>query len=150
MQNYEGPEHATEVVKEAVAPSEPDDAAQPLARRDVTLSAGPELAQAASPYFVYALGEIDFRFPSLGLEKEVAQVIGSTGDRGLIDRHAVQAAISEEQNRYLARGLCWILSVGGLETYILLPRDPADYRLLIEAVRESRDEEDRESSAEPG
>jgi hypothetical protein len=152
MQNHESPEHATEVVEEAVAPSDSDDATLPSAGPDVTPSAGPELAQAASPSFVYALGEIDFRFPSLGLEKEVAQVIGSTGIRNVIDRHAVQAAIAEDQNRYLARGLCWILTVGGLEAYILVPRDPADYRLLIEAVREyPNGEEDQQSGAtEPG
>jgi hypothetical protein len=39
------------------------------------------------------------------------------------------------ENRYLARQLCWVLMIEGLETYILVPRDAADLDLLIEAVR---------------
>src|SRR5262249_55097937 len=38
-------------------------------------------------------------------------------------------------NRYLARQLCYVLTVQGLETYLLRPRDPADFDLLVEAVR---------------
>jgi len=89
-----------------------------------------------APSFVYALGQIDFRFPNLGLEKEFAQVIGRGGEEAVSDRSALQTAIAQDQNRYLARGLCWVLLIEGLEAYILVPRDPADYRLLIEAVRE--------------
>jgi PatG C-terminal len=43
--------------------------------------------------------------------------------------------LSQRQNRYLARQLCWVMTIEGLETYILAPRDPADLDLLIEAVR---------------
>lgn len=37
--------------------------------------------------------------------------------------------------RYLARDMCWIFTIEGLETYILRPRDPADFALLVEALR---------------
>jgi hypothetical protein len=43
--------------------------------------------------------------------------------------------LAERSNRYLARKLCWVLTIEGLETYLLAPRDPADLDLLIEAVR---------------
>jgi hypothetical protein len=43
--------------------------------------------------------------------------------------------LSERQNRYLARQICWVLTIEGIETYILRPRDPADLELLIEALR---------------
>ena len=33
------------------------------------------------------------------------------------------------------RQLCWVLSIQGLETYLLRPRDPADSDLLVEAIR---------------
>jgi hypothetical protein len=33
------------------------------------------------------------------------------------------------------RQLCWVLTIQGLETYLLLPRDPADIDLLVEAIR---------------
>jgi hypothetical protein len=39
------------------------------------------------------------------------------------------------ENRYLTRQLCWMLTIQGLETYLLVPRDPADIDLLVEAIR---------------
>jgi hypothetical protein len=43
--------------------------------------------------------------------------------------------LSQRQNRYLVRQLCYVLTIEGLETYILHPRDPADFELLVEALR---------------
>src|SRR5262249_42739317 len=45
------------------------------------------------------------------------------------------AVLSRRENRYLARQLCWVLTIQGLETYLLAPRDPADIDLLVEAIR---------------
>ena len=42
--------------------------------------------------------------------------------------------MSQRENRYLARQLCWVLSVQGIETYLLQPRDPMDLDLLINAI----------------
>lgn len=85
--------------------------------------------------FVYTLGRIEPRFPSPGAEKEFAQVTGRGETKGLTDRQAFQAVLSKRENRYLARQLCWVLTIEGIETYILRPRDPADFDLLIEANR---------------
>lgn len=89
-----------------------------------------------APRFVYALGQIEPRFPNLSIEKEFAQAIGRTDGSGLTDRQALKGAMSTRQNRYLARSLCWILVIEGLETYILVPQDPADVELLVDAYRE--------------
>jgi hypothetical protein len=89
----------------------------------------------ASPSFVYALGQIEPRFPSLAVEKEFAQVTGRADAAGLTDREALQTVLSDRANRYLVRQLCWAFVIEGLETYLLAPRDPADYELLVEAVR---------------
>ena len=35
------------------------------------------------------------------------------------------------------RQLCWVMTVQGLETYLLTPRDPMDFDLLIQAIRPS-------------
>jgi len=43
--------------------------------------------------------------------------------------------LSTRENRYLARQLCWVLTIQSLETYLLTPRDPADIDLLVEAIR---------------
>jgi hypothetical protein len=106
---------------------------------EVTASiAGPAPADqpvAAARSFVYALGRIEPRFPTLSVEKEFAQVTGRDGAIGLTDQQALSSLLRERSNRYLVRELCWVFTIEGLETYILHPRDPADFDVLIEAVR---------------
>src|SRR6516164_11768245 len=90
---------------------------------------------AAAPSYVYALGRIEARFPRPSVEKEFAQATGRAETAGLTDRQALQKVLAQRPNRYLARQLCWVMTIEGLETYILVPRDPADLELLIEALR---------------
>jgi hypothetical protein len=71
----------------------------------------------------------------LSVEKEFAQATGRADTAGLADRQALQRVLSAPQNRYLVRQLCWVMTIGGLETYILVPRDPSDFGLLVEALR---------------
>src|SRR5512132_365166 len=92
------------------------------------------VGRVASAY-VYAVGRVEPRFPSLALEKEFAQATGRAETAGLTDRQAVHAVLSQRANRYLARQLCYVLTIEGLETYLLQPRDPTDLELLVEAVR---------------
>jgi hypothetical protein len=69
------------------------------------------------------------------VEKEFAQATGRAETAGLTDRQALQKVLAQRQNRYLVRQLCWVMTIEGLETYILVPRDPADLDLLVEALR---------------
>jgi hypothetical protein len=69
------------------------------------------------------------------VEKEFAQATGRADTAGLTDRQAIQKVLSQRQNRYLLRQLCWVMTIEGLETYILTPRDPGDLDLLVEALR---------------
>jgi hypothetical protein len=88
---------------------------------------------AMPPSYVYALGGIDPRFPRLSVEKEFAQATGRAETVNLTDRQALRRVL--EQNRYLVKQLCWVMTVGGLETYIVVPRDPTDSNLLVETLR---------------
>ena len=88
-----------------------------------------------APSFVYALGRIQPRFPNLGAEKEFAQVAARSSTQALTDQQTLQAVLSKRENRYLARQLCWVLTIEGIETYILRLRDPLDLELLTNAVR---------------
>jgi hypothetical protein len=83
--------------------------------------------------YVYALGRIEPRFPQLSVEKEFAQATGRAETVNLTDRQALQRVL--QQNRYLVRQFCWVMTVGGLETYIVTPRDPSDANLLVETLR---------------
>jgi hypothetical protein len=91
-------------------------------------------ATAAAGY-VYAIGRIEPRFPRLSVEKEFAQATGRAETAGLTDRAAIQKVLSQRENRYLARQLCWVMTIEGLETYILIPRDRTDFDLLVESLR---------------
>lgn len=85
--------------------------------------------------FIYALGRVALRFPSIAVEKEFAQATGRAETTDLTDRQVAQSVLSDRSNRYLARQLCWVFTIEGLETYILMPRDPADLDLLLGAMR---------------
>ena len=85
--------------------------------------------------YVYALGRIEPRFPRLSVEKEYAQATGRAETAGLTDRQALQTVLSQAENRYLARQLCYVLTIEGLDTYILQPGDPVDLQTLIESLR---------------
>jgi hypothetical protein len=90
----------------------------------------------ATPPYVFALGRVAPRFPTLALEKEFEQATGRLEETaGLTNRQATYSVLSERANRYLVRQICFVLTIEGLETYILQPRDPADFELLVEAVR---------------
>jgi hypothetical protein len=88
-----------------------------------------------TPAFVYAIGRVEARFPNLAAEKEFAQATGRADTAGKTDPAAFQAVLSQRENRYLARQMCWVFTVQGLETYLLVPRDPVDIDLLVEAIR---------------
>jgi hypothetical protein len=87
------------------------------------------------PSYVYAIGRIEARFPNLSAEKEFAQATSRMVTAGKTNQAAFHAVLSKRENRYLVRQLCWVLSIQGLDTYLLLPRDPADIDLLVEAIR---------------
>ena len=83
--------------------------------------------------YVYALGRLEPRFPRMSVEKEFAQATGRAETVNLTDRQALRQVL--EQNRYLVKQLCWVMTIGGLETYIVAPRDPTDSNLLVETLR---------------
>jgi PatG C-terminal len=96
--------------------------------------AGTEGAAIMTSY-VYALGDqIEARYPLASIEKEMAQATGRTETAGRTDQQAFHQVLSRRENRYLARQMCWVLMIQGLETYILVPRDPADIDLLCSAI----------------
>jgi hypothetical protein len=95
----------------------------------------PDSRMVTTPSYVYAIGRLQPRFPNPSVEKEFAQATGRAETTGLTDREALHKVLSEKQNRYLVRQLCWVLTIEGLETYILQPRDPADYDTVVESLR---------------
>jgi len=97
------------------------------------LSAPP--APTMPPPHVYAIGNIEARFPSLAVEKEFAQATRGAASAGLSDRALFHATLNAPENRYIARQLCWVLVIRGMDTYIVRPRYQADLDLLVESIR---------------
>lgn len=85
--------------------------------------------------YVYGIGRVEARFPSLAAEKEFAQAIARTDTNGKTDQQTFHAVLSQRENRYLVRQLCWVLTIQGMDTYLLAPRDPVDLDLLVDALR---------------
>ena len=88
--------------------------------------------------YIYTLGRIQPRFPSVGIEKEYIQAAARRKKTaGQTDSEVMADVLSDPQNRYLARKLCWVLNIEGLETYILQPMNNTDLELVIESLRPS-------------
>src|SRR5262245_42751072 len=85
--------------------------------------------------YVYAIGQVKAVFPNLAAEKEFAQATGRTDTAGKTDQQTFHTVLSKPGNRYLVRQLCWVFTIQGLETYLLVPRDPVDNQLLVDAIR---------------
>jgi hypothetical protein len=96
----------------------------------------PGSTQAAQPQsFIYAIGKIEPRFRDIYVEKEFAQATGRVETKGLTDHAALRTVLAQPENRYLVRQLCWVVTIRGVETYLLVPRDPMDFALLVETLR---------------
>jgi hypothetical protein len=98
--------------------------------------AGASLPAPITPSYIYAIGKIEARFPNESIEKEFAQIAARSDAAGMTDQKLLRSVMTLRENRYLARNMCWVFSVQGLPTYILVSRDPADVELLIQALRE--------------
>jgi hypothetical protein len=95
----------------------------------------PSSQRSVRSMYIYALGRIEPHFPRLSMEKELAQATGRVDVVGLTDREALRSVLSQRQNRYLVRQICWVFTIEGLETYILQPNDPSEYDQLVETLR---------------
>ncbi|HEY6971250.1 MAG TPA: hypothetical protein VJA94_18715 [Candidatus Angelobacter sp.] len=90
--------------------------------------------QVLPPQCVYVIGHIEPRYPSLAIEKEARQATARLGATQDTDRQIMAKVLRDPGNKYLVRQLCWVLSIHGIETYILIPRD-GDYQPLVDAYR---------------
>jgi PatG Domain len=94
-----------------------------------------EFPSEISSSYVYAIGNIEPRFPNASVEREFQHALRITKTSGKTDQQAKYSVLSERNNRYLAREMCWVLVVNGVDTYALRPHYPEDFDLLIEAAR---------------
>lgn len=86
---------------------------------------------------VYAIGHVEARYPTLGIEKEVVQVVAREGLSGT-DQRVLYEVLKKPHNKYLTRRLCWVLRIEGFDAYLLKPEDPGyGFDLLVESIKPS-------------
>jgi hypothetical protein len=88
--------------------------------------------------YVYAIGKVIHRFPNKSVEMELIQAIGRIPEgetKTLTNPEVAHKILTDPNNRYIARQICYILTIEGLETYILVPNDPLDFDRLVQALR---------------
>jgi hypothetical protein len=91
--------------------------------------------QAVPDPWVYVIGDVDARYPSLSVEKEALGAMARAKLNGLSNDAALQAVLAAPENAYLVREMCFVLLVQEVETYLLAPRSPLDYPMLVEASK---------------
>ncbi len=97
--------------------------------------ATPAAAPAPAPSFVYSIGRIAARFPSIDIEKELLQVVRESETANLTDSQVLFQVLSRSENAYLAREMCWVFTVQGVETFTVVPRSGAELVELVNALQ---------------
>jgi hypothetical protein len=106
--------------------------ADPTTRR----GSSPEVAHALTGgRWAYAIGTVGTRLPTEGVEHELRQAIGGDDPMDLAHADKLRTALTNAENRYLVRELSWVLTIDGIDSYVLQPSDPSDLMSLPEAIR---------------
>ena len=121
------------------APAIPDIAARVPCPTCGSAGSSPAFSAASSERpghpWVYAFGRIEPRFPSIGVEKEFAQFASSSERAAVDDAALVRSVLGEEEARYLARHLTWVLVALERDACVIVPRDGSELGQLIDASR---------------
>jgi len=127
----------------APAPVHPEPAAQVIAPQacpscGAAHAAGPAPAPAApaSPNWIYALGHLKVVCPDISTEKEFAQVVGRGEVKGT-DWEVQRSVLTNKDNLYLARQYCFVLTILGMDTYILMTQHSDIFHELLNAISAS-------------
>jgi hypothetical protein len=93
---------------------------------------------AASP-LIYAVGRIRPHLADVSIERELVHAAGHTFAHGWPDSTELHEVLSRPENRYLARKMCWIFDVDGIDAFFVAPSDPTDLDLLLASLKARAD-----------
>lgn len=133
-------DEAQQILKPAIPPQVDlaQDLVEPACAEAQSCKTCSETDSGKATQYVYALGRIQPHFSSVGIEKEYLQAAARSGQSaGKTDGQLMVEVLSDPKNQYLARRLCWVLTIEGMETYILQPLNRPDLQLLVESLRPS-------------
>jgi len=85
--------------------------------------------------YVYAIGTVTARFPTLNIEKEFMQAWGKAPTAVLTIHDSDKfEVLSQGQNLYLVREMCWVFQSGDIDVYILTPRSYVELTDLVSCL----------------
>ena len=92
--------------------------------------------------FRLCAGSVDIRFPDPSISEELQGVAGNIKQKANQElRDWYRQVLKESHARYVARQLCWVLTIEGLPAYYLALRDLNDLIDLITCLSRPRDED---------
>jgi len=127
-----GAEPANQAAAPAAAPPSEPRALPPADLAPAVPAAVQPRADGAYTDFVYAIGTVKAAFPARDVEKEYQRVAKALSPP--VNPTDLYSVLHSKEGRFLADYMCWVLSIGNVDTYILKPRSPAVMDDLIEAL----------------
>jgi hypothetical protein len=89
----------------------------------------------------YAIGHLEPRFASLGVEKEFQQLAAALGTERNVSYDSLEEIVGSESGSYLLDHLCWIFRVHGSDVFFVQPWDRDEkFRLLAMSSAGNNDE----------
>lgn len=91
--------------------------------------------------YVYAIGQLQARFPTADIEKEFTQVLAGMDTSGKNDAELRYEVLSKAENAYLAREMSWILVINNMDAFQVEPRSTLELGDMVEAIKPSSAEQ---------
>jgi hypothetical protein len=83
---------------------------------------------------VDAVGQLTAQIPTPGIQKGLAQLTAGAHQGDQVQVELLKQVLSNPENAYLGRYLCWVFASGGVDTFTVLPRGDADVARLAEVL----------------
>lgn len=84
--------------------------------------------------YVYAIGNIRAAFPSQSVQEEFKRISGRTGSTAP-DDELVYDVLSQGENLYLGREICWVLQIDSVDAFIVKPRTYIELFEIIQSIQ---------------
>jgi hypothetical protein len=85
---------------------------------------------------VYAVGQFSPQFPSLGVEKQLAQLAGHATP-GFVETKVLREVLEEPENRFLGRHISWVFTSQQIDAFVVAARDDTDVCRLVKVLPSS-------------
>ena len=90
---------------------------------------------------VYAVGTLTAQTPSLGVEKELAQLTAGAHQGDQVEVELLQQVLRNPETSYIGWHLSWVFASEGVDTFTVLPRTETDLARLAEVLSPAGAEE---------